>query len=285
MTRDGHGPPAGGPAGGGPAGGGPVGGGSFPDEVDERTLATIVALARPAELPILDEIAASLEARTRDALGQAGGESNPRHTARRRRARRGTAGRIARRSAVTTGLLCMVAASALGARSLLKEHRAGPTTAPATLVQSGHGDRRQQLSVYRHDGALCVALESGGTLGSRCDRPPAAASMQLLSVHGPHDRLVSGLAGARVARVRVVVDGRSLTLATHPLPSSDRDPDAHLPSGLRWFLLSRPAAGTVAQEPPARVAPLNTNGEPLGRTQLDCTLGTRAAACAVSRRP
>lgn len=191
--------------------------------------------------------------------------------------------RIARRSLTLVALLCLIGASAYGAREVFSS---GTTSnlavvhqGPSVLLATGHaGGDSWSLRSYSREGDLCrVLVVSDSSESSRCAPAPGPRSISPTSVVSPLRRYVFGVAGDDLARVSVRVGGSALTVPTHALETA-RAHAAGLPAGARWFLaiLGRPAGNS---NPPAFVRGLDAQGRVLGPARVSCVESSEPQQC------
>jgi hypothetical protein len=205
----------------------------------------------------------------------------PRHGARLGGRQRAGA-RIARRSLTLVALLCLLGASAFGAREALSG--GGPSSPLAarrgTLVRvarGGDGAERWTLDAYRLGNELCRVLVVAGTEGSRCAPSPAPAALTVTDLLGPQRRYVFGTAGAQVASVAVQSGGESLRVPTAALtPALART--GRLPARARYFVAVLPRE--TGPDPPARVRGLDGGRRPVGAPFTVCVENAEPSQCA-----
>jgi hypothetical protein len=179
-----------------------------------------------------------------------------------KRTRRGehlaTGRRIARRAALVGALIGVVGASALAAKSVVSS-RPSPNASVVLRHDAAHG-----VTLRRYHGRLCLDINYDGGVATHCTRAPDDPDgLAALSAITPSGRVVAGVAGPDVARVRVNADDRAATVPTSPAGDGDT----------RWF------TATLATEPDRRrpTAAVLT-ALPSGTAAVDCSLGT-AASC------
>jgi hypothetical protein len=163
--------------------------------------------------------------------------------------------RIARRSLVLVGLLCLVGATAYGASRVFSSDTSNPLSprlGKLLTVADGNAGERWSLRLYVRGGELCRALLASETLSSRCEPSPTARAIQFTSAVSPTHRYVFGVTGAAIAKVSLRIAGVEQTLQTHTLDYTSAHA-AGLPSDVRFFLavLQRPPGNA---EPPASVS-------------------------------
>jgi hypothetical protein len=180
-----------------------------------------------------------------------------------------TGRRILGRAAVAGALVGVVGATALATKSVVHRDSAAPE--PRVLQRAeGH-----ELTLRHYRGKLCLDISLAAAVASRCSEAPAAGDVSPLSAIVPGGRMVAGIAGANVARVRIGDGKRSVDVATRPVGGTQV-------RGLRWFAAhlppprGRPAA--------AIVTPRRASGAPAGRPVADCTLGSFASCSAARAR-
>jgi len=224
-------------------------------------------------LPILDELGREFRALVRSELEADQVREAPRQRRRRVRVPRATRRRIARRTVVVFALLCLVGSAALAARSVVGGSDRPHDTKPAALGTASGA----QLSVYRHEGQLCVAVLIAGASTSECGVAPDAVAVRMTSATTATRRYLVGIAGVRVQRVRVRVGRHRIDRPTHAPVDPVAAHAAGAPEGLRWFVASVPLH--AAKGMPATATPLDAHGHEIGRTRLDCSLDASSAAC------
>ena len=189
--------------------------------------------------------------------------------------------RIARRSLTLVALLCLVGASAFGAREALSGGKSNLTVVrqgPFVLAAAARsGPDSWSLRLYRREAELCRVLVVADTESSRCSPVPGMRSLELASVVSPLRRYVFGVTGENVARVSVSVGGSVQTVPTHVLDAA-RSRAGGLPPRVRWFLavLDRPASSS---NPPALVHALDAEGHVLGPTHASCVETSEREQC------
>lgn len=237
------------------------------------------SLIADPEIGILRELEADL-LRELAALKAPARRERPLRVAPQRRLRRQSV-RITRRALVLVVLVSLVGSSALAASVVLSgsaKPKAPSKAAPVTLAAGAAGGQRWQLETYLYDGARCYAIFDGATVASRCGSPPPANDVGAVSALSASSRLVAGLAGARVASVRVRVGGISRTVATRPAGAGE-SANGRLPAGLRWFAAVLPSDVNEDDAEPAQVTPLGGSGRQTAAPALDCSLGGASALC------
>jgi hypothetical protein len=192
------------------------------------------------------------------------------------------ASRIARRSLTLVVLLCLIGASAYGAREVFSGGGPNLTVVhqgPPTLLATGHTDGDSwSLRSYNREGDLCrVLVVSGSSESSRCAPAPHPQSVSSTSMVSPSRRYVFGVAGDDVAQVSVRV-GRSILVVPIHAPNSTRARATGLGSGARWFLaiLNRPTGNA---NPPALVRGLDARGRALGSASVSCVESSEPQQC------
>lgn len=192
------------------------------------------------------------------------------------------ASRIARRSLTLVVLLCLIGASAYGAREVFSG--GGPNLkvvhqGPSALLASGHtGGDSWSLRSYDREGNLCrVLVVSGSSESSRCAPVPRPQSVSSTSMASPSRRYVFGMTGSDVTQVSVRVGDSTLVVPTHA-PNPARARAAGLSSSARWFLaiLNRPTGNS---DPPALVRGLDARGHVLGSASVSCVESTEPQQC------
>ncbi|HXB65688.1 MAG TPA: hypothetical protein VNV42_12535 [Solirubrobacteraceae bacterium] len=196
------------------------------------------------------------------------------------RQRAGT--RIARRSLTLVALLCLLGASAFGARQALS---GGSPSSPLVtrrgalvpVARGGGGTERWTLDAYRLGGALCRVLVVAGSEGSRCAPAPAPAALTVTDLLGPQRRYVFGIVGTQVASVAVQTGGESLRVPTAALtPTLARA--GRLPLHTRYFVAVLPRE--TGPDPPARVRGLDVRRRPVGAPLTVCVENAEPSQCA-----
>jgi hypothetical protein len=181
---------------------------------------------------------------------------------------------VTRRALLLVALVSLVGASALAARAVIGGGAAPkPSAKPTELASAGVGAEAWQLQAYEYGGATCYALFVEETATSACGAP-GRRGVRVVSALSARARVVAGLAGTAVRRVRVRVGTRIVFTSTQA--ETKRAERVGLPKGLRWFVVTFPDSLRTA---PARVTPLGANGHALGPVALDCSLGGANAAC------
>jgi hypothetical protein len=222
-----------------------------------------------AEQTAAVDVHAVAESRVANAGGGSAGRIKP--VVKSRRRARVPLGRMTRRTATLTGLLCLLAATALGAGSIFLG--GGTARSPSVVVHQGPfvdlangsaGSDRWGVRIYQRNRDVCrafVLIEQQAV--ARCQPEPGPSAAQAtLAVSATHS-FVFGVAGARVASVLVRSGGSSKGAVTHPLPASARRATG-MTGADRYFVISliRPPEGNG--EPLARVVALDSNGDTLG---------------------
>jgi hypothetical protein len=191
------------------------------------------------------------------------------------------ASRMVRRSLTLVALLCLIGASAYGAREALSgstPNLAVTHRGPFALLSSGHaGTDRWSLQLYHREGELCRELAVAGNESSRCAPAVGAQSVATTSVVSPLRRYVFGVAGSEVAQVSVHAGATVRVLPTHELAAAHARA-AGLPVGVRWFLaiLDRPTGNL---NPPALIRALDAQGHTLGPAHLSCVETNEQQQC------
>jgi hypothetical protein len=189
--------------------------------------------------------------------------------------------RIVRRSLALVALICLVGASAFGAREIFSGSESNPAVAhqgPFALVTSGRASSdRWSLRLYRRETDLCGVLVVGESESSRCTPAPQQRSLAVTSLVSPSRRYVFGIAGSAVAEVTVRMDDSALTVATRA-PDTTTIRVAGLPGNARWFLASLPrqsgSSGSIAL-----VRGLDGKHHPLGPAIQSCVEADEAKGC------
>lgn len=189
-----------------------------------------------------------------------------------RRLRRQSA-RVTRRALVLVALVSLVGSSALATSVVLIGSRKVKAT-PTTLSSGMDDGQHWQLETYSYNGADCYALFAAGTVASKCGFDPAFRGVGTISALAGSSRLVAGIVGADVMRVRVRVKDHVTTLPTHLRPAN-----TNLPAGSRWFLAKLPSEGNADDAAPAQITPLGHSDRQVGASALDCTLGATSTIC------
>jgi hypothetical protein len=191
------------------------------------------------------------------------------------------ASRIARRSLTLVALLCLIGASAYGAREALSggtPNLAVTRQGPFVLLSSGHiGADHWSLRLYRREGELCRELVVSDNESSRCAAATGDQAVTATSVVSPLRRYVFGVAGSEVAQVSVHAGATVRVVSTHELDAAHARA-AGLPVRVRWFLaiLARP---TDNSDPPALVQGLGNRGHALGPALLSCVETNEQQQC------
>jgi hypothetical protein len=192
------------------------------------------------------------------------------------------AARMTRRTAILVGLLCLLAASALGARNVFFTTSESPVVVhqgALVVVARGHeGGEQWTLRLYTRDGQLCRALAVVGEAeASRCAPSPAASKLAVTSVSSARKSYIFGVAGRRVRAVRVHSGHTTLTVETHT-PGGRRAHLAGLSSSSRYFVasLQRPLGNG---DPTALVTGVDAAGRPIDKRQLVCFGETGPPPC------
>jgi hypothetical protein len=198
-----------------------------------------------------------------------------------RQALRPTGSRIARRSLMLMVLLCLIGASAYGARQILE----GGDSSPAVVHQSalvpvahGHsGPDTWSLHLYIRGGELCRVLVVGETESSRCSLAPRARLFGVTSMVSPSRRYVYGVSAAGITHVSIHTGSTTVAVSTHTPPTAAAHA-AGLPSGARWFLaiLRRPIG---EPDPAVNVRGLDAGGRPITHTFIDCPETPEPQSC------
>lgn len=225
-----------------------------------------------ADFPILTEleeefarlVAERLEEDARAAARASGAPARWPESARpqapqpRRGERLRTGRRIVRRAALVGALIGVVGATALAAKSVVSG-RTSPDASVVLRQDPAHG-----ATLRRYHGRLCLDIGYSGGVATRCTRAPARPdAVAALSAITPSGRVVAGVTGSDVARVKVNAGGRTATVATSATGEDDT----------RWFATTLPTAPDRRRPTAAVLTPL-----PDGRPAVDCSLGT-AASC------
>lgn len=177
--------------------------------------------------------------------------------------------RIVGRAAVAGALVGVVGATALATKSVVRHDPAVPGPNVLQRVE-GH-----EVTLRHYRGKLCLDIAVAAAIASRCADDPSARGVAPVSAVVPDGRLVAGIAGADVARVRVADDRHTVAVITRPVGGThDR--------GLRWFTALLPAPPRGHRPAAAVVTPRRASGEPVGRPVADCTLGS-IASCSAAR--
>jgi len=189
--------------------------------------------------------------------------------------------RVARRSLTLVALICLIAASAFGAREIFSGSASSPAVVrqgPFALVASGKASSdRWSLRLYRREADLCGVLVVGESESSHCTSVPGQQSLTVTSLVSPSRRYVFGVTGGAVAEVTVHADGSTLAVATH-VPAATAIRIAGLPAGAHWFLASVPRQAG-ASESAALVRGLDGEHRPLGPTRRSCAEADEAQGC------
>lgn len=184
-----------------------------------------------------------------------------------------TAARITRRTAILVALLCLVGATAFGARSVLFSSAPSPLTAGTgsfVSVASGrYGSDVWSMRLYTHAGELCRVLtvlpqeEASG-----CAPAPSSGVLNVSDVTSILRRYVFGVAGASVRSVSVHAGENVLMLPTHALDAGQAR-TLGVPPSTRYFMgvLRRPLD---EPDPPAFVTGLSAARRRLGAVHVEC---------------
>lgn len=187
------------------------------------------------------------------------------------RRRRGSAARVARRAVVLTGLGCLVAASAVATRSLVDGRENDPTLRTSRTVRLADGRVDGQpwlLDGYRRDAEVCYDLVAAGRVATGCRRAPGPRELHIDGTLAPLTRVVIGIVGAEVARVRVSDGAERASAPTRALTSTPGARAAQLPRAVRWFVVTVPRPRSGAQSAGARVTGYDERGQALARQRI-----------------
>ncbi len=200
-------------------------------------------------------------------------------------ARRGlhtrTTRRVVRRALTLVALLCLLGASAFGAREALSGAGSNPSVVRRgafVLVAHGvAGSESWSLQAYRLGPDLCRVLLAPGSEGSRCSPAPSLAAVDVTSSTGALQRYVFGVTGPRIAWVTVRAGGAVKTVRTRALNSALAR-RAGLPPGARYFVaaFARPYG---APDPPALVRGLDFARHRTGAPLASCIEGEEPRQC------
>jgi hypothetical protein len=188
--------------------------------------------------------------------------------------------RISRRSLTLVALLCLVGASAFGAREIFSGGNRNPAVVrqgPPVLAATGRvGSDRWSLRMYRRDAEMCSELAVAETEASRCAPTPRPEALTVTSTVSPLRRYVFGVAGAMVAQVSIRVGKSRRLVATRAMTAEQIH--VGLPADTRWFLvnLARPAG---ASDPPAFTRGLDSKGHVLDGVQTSCVETGASLSC------
>ena len=177
--------------------------------------------------------------------------------------------RIFGRAAVAGALVGVVGATALATKSVVRHDPAVP--GPNVLQRAGG----HELTLRHYRGKLCLDISVAAAIASRCADGPSARDVAPLSALVADGRLVAGIAGADVARVRVADSRHGVAVVTRPVGGTDD-------GGLRWFATVLPAPPRGRRPAAAIVTPQRASGVPTGPPVADCTLGS-VASCSAAR--
>jgi len=225
------------------------------------------------ELPFLLDLERQLRLRAEHAARRPAASPRQPRRAERSSLRVTMRGRMVRRTAILGGLLCLLAASALGARSVLSTTTPSPLAVRQgafVLVASGaRGRDSWTLRLYERGGQLCRAfVVAGAEESSRCAPAPSRDSLGVSTLESARYGYLFGVTGLHVHAVGVRIGASMLTVATRPLAGA-RAAAAGLPHSARYFVaIATRLPG--AEEPPASVTALDPRHRPLGGTQVAC---------------
>lgn len=196
--------------------------------------------------------------------------SRHRRVAVRRGALHGPA-RMARRSLTLMALLCLVGATAYGAREVFSgaPNPLDTRTGALTVVAAGTSDSDEwRLRLYMRGDELCRVLSVAETQASDCAPAPAAKSIQATTTQSPFHRYVFGVTGPAIKRVRVRIAASTWTVPTQA-PSRQAQRTAGLPPQMRFYVETAARPGTGAN-PIATVEALSVAGTPLSKPVPSC---------------
>jgi hypothetical protein len=189
--------------------------------------------------------------------------------------------RVARRALTLVALLCLIGASAFGAREAFSGAGSNPTTvskgALVPVARGSAGSDNWVLRAYRLGGELCRVLVVAGNEASLCAPPPAPGGVAVTNLVSPLWRYVFGVTGEQVMQVAVHAGGAARTVSTIALdPAVARD--AGLPARARYFVLAlmRPSG---RPDPPALARGVNAAHRPTGPVYAVCVQGTEPRQC------
>jgi hypothetical protein len=183
---------------------------------------------------------------------------------------------MTRRTAILVGLLCLLGASAFGARAVFSGGSPSPTTvrqgAFVRVAGGQAGEDRWTLRLYTRDGQLCRALVVlDQAESSRCAPVPGANTLGVTSLTSARRRYVFGVVGGRIAAVRVRAGAAALTVPTHALGDPGFGPTR--PPGLapatRYFIAILPRASGRHESPALATGLDGANGQ-VGRSRILC---------------
>jgi hypothetical protein len=201
------------------------------------------------------------------------------HTRRGSHAR--TTTRMARRALTLVALLCLLGASAFGAREALSGAGSNPSVVSRgafVLVAHGvAGAESWSLQAYRLGPDLCRVLLAPGSEGSSCSPAPALGAVEVTSSIGALQRYVFGVTGPRIAWVAVRASGTVRRVRTRAL-SPARARRAGLPPNARYFVaaFTRPYG---APDPPVLVSGLDSARRRVGALLASCIEGEDSRQC------
>jgi hypothetical protein len=235
------------------------------------------------ELPFLTELENQVRGR---AEGSVQSERDGRSRAARPRQTRGSVGpsarRMLRRTAILVGLLCLIAASAFGARAVFFHGDESPgaihQSALVSVAEGRDGPEQWRLSVYTRGSELCSALiVLGQQASSRCALSPAPDAIDVASLAGVSRRYVYGVGGSRVQAVRLLAGHTTLTVQTHPL-DGERARAAGVTNMAHYFLavLPRPSRAGLSA---VSVTGLDAARRRLGQPQVTCVEEAAGGSC------
>jgi hypothetical protein len=220
---------------------------------------------------------AELERRVHDYAAQAERSlpARPRAVAVERRARpfAPVLARMTRRTAILAGLLCLLAATAFGARAVLFAPAPNPLTAGrgtfVPIIKGTSGTDEWSLRLYTSAGQLCRVLTVlPQEVASNCAPAPASGALGVSEVTSILHRFVFGISGGQVRAVDVNAGATQLTRPTRPLDGSQARA-LGVPRATRYFVavLSRPLG---EHDPPAFVSGLDAAGRRVGSVHVEC---------------
>ena len=181
--------------------------------------------------------------------------------------------RMTRRTVVLVGLLCLLGATAFGARAVLFPGSRGPATvaqgASVLLAHGRDGHSEWTLEVYVRGGEPCRALViSAQVASSRCGPVPRPEDLDAMSAVSTARRYLFGMAGSNVRAVRIHLGPGVIVAQTQRIsPSQARE--AGISATTRFFVsvVARPLG---LSDQPALVTPLGSIRHAVGPPSLVC---------------
>jgi hypothetical protein len=200
----------------------------------------------------------------------------------RSRATRAVAARVSRRVAVLATLVCLLGASAFGARAvffqsspnLLAVHQ----SAFVAVAHGRDGDDQWTMRLYTRDGELCRELTVlPQEASSGCAPAPAPYAMASGGAISILHRFLFGVTGTDVRTVLVSVGDSHLALQTHPLDRAQAR-TLGVADSTRFFVgaLGRPLG---YPDPPAFLSGLDADGRRVGDVHMQCAQEAAPSEC------